>query len=77
MTIAIKAFSMSLNWFAEHFSSFKPAIFFLKLKKYLDKRKIDILFHVSNLNTRQLDLLPTHLHQFDTNYGKITYMSGR
>ena len=40
MTIAIKAFSMSLNWFAEHFSSFKLAIFFLKLKKYLDKRKI-------------------------------------
>ena len=29
---------------------------------------------MSNLNIRERDS-PTHLHQFDANYGKIQYMS--
>ena len=33
------------------------------------------MFHVSNLNVRELDA-PTHLSQFDANCGKIRYVSG-
>ena len=43
---------------------------FLKLKVFLQKS----IFHVSNLNTTELDP-PTHSCQFDANCAKIQYVS--
>ena len=54
--------------FPEGFPLFKLISFFLKLKSILIQQKL--IFNMSNLNARELDLA-TNLRQFDANCGKI------
>ena len=61
-----------LNRFSRRFPFTQTNIYFLELKSILIQEKS--IFHVSNLNIRELDS-PTNLHQLDANCGKIWYVS--
>ena len=63
-------FSEKSEIWAKYGHSDAIALNFFKKLDSADK----FIFHVSNLNTRVLDP-PTHSHQFDTNCGKIRYVS--
>ena len=60
---------MRLNGFSEGLSLLAN-IFFVKIKKYLDKNR----YFMSNINVRELDP-HTKFVQFDANCGNIQYMS--
>ena len=60
-----------LNEFSKGLSLFKVILLLIDNINITFFLKI---FHVSNLNVRDLDL-STHLHQFDANCGKIQYVS--
>ena len=61
-----------LNGFCRRFAFLEANIFFLKLRSALILQKS--IFHVSNLNVRELNP-PTNSCQFDANCGKIWYVS--
>ena len=58
--------------FPEGFPLFKANIFFLKLKNVQQFKKFNknLIFHVSNLNVRELDP-PTNLRQLDTTVARF------
>ena len=60
---------MRINGFSEGLSLLAILIFLVKIKKYLNKNQ----YFMSNFNVRELDP-PTHLRQFDANYGNIQYV---